>query len=182
MANLIRVQLYLLLAIFIHISFFTNISKAETRLISLEANNVYTGVKPWSGHFTDYAGREWNVSHFYQNKKTPLYIKPKFLTIHNDRTFTEFSLFFDNGYKSDLFESKERLILDQTTHFKTSQNTFIGFMTSMEFSDGIVERPCYDDFRRQYHCGTGLAWSDSHNYHKKTDNNYSVGISFNLKF
>ncbi|NCF47167.1 MAG: hypothetical protein GWP24_06330 [Alphaproteobacteria bacterium] len=29
----------------------------------------------------------------------------------------------------------------------------------------ISERPCRDSFSRQFHCGTGLAWTDSKDSH-----------------
>ena len=181
--NWIPLPRYLLLVICTLISFYPfNSSSVEFSLIEFNAIYDYQRIEPWSGVFKDYTGKEWNVQEFYKNDQLSFAIKPKFLLIYNSNNFTELSIYGDNGYKSDLFRVKPKINIDQTTYFKITKNSFLGINTYLEFFGGIDESPCYDDFRREYHCGTGLAWSDSYPYHKKDNNNSQIGISWNYFF
>ena len=182
MVNWIQRQRYLLLATFILISFFSNsIFAIEIKLINLEGSSNYKRVSPWSGSFIDYKGNEWNVEGFYKSKQETFFIKPEFIVIYNETSFSKFSTYYDNGYRSDLFKANEKIAIDQTSYFWTSKNTLLSFSVYAEFLGGIHESPCFDSYRREYHCGTGLAWSDSHELHKTDDNDYSIGINF-IKF
>ena len=157
-------------------------SSVELSLIEFNAVYDYQRIEPWSGVFKDYTGKEWDVQEFYQNDQTSFAIKPEFLLIYNSNNFTEFSVYADNGYKSDLFRVQPKIHIDQTTYFKITKNSFLGINTYLELFGGVDESPCYDDFRREYHCGTGLAWSDSYSYHKKDSNYSQFGISWNYFF
>ncbi len=176
-------QRYLQLVIYILISFYPfNSSSIEFSLIEFNAVYDYQRIEPWSGVFKDYTGKEWNLEEFYKNDQLSFTIKPEFLLTYNSNNFTEFSVYADNGFKSDLFIVQPKIIFDQTSYFKITENSFLGINTIFDLFGGVIESPCYDDFRREYHCGTGLAWSDSYPYHKK-ENNYShVGISWNYIF
>jgi len=177
------VQRYLQLVICILISLYPiNASSVEFSLIEFNAVYDYQRIEPWRGIFKDYTGKEWNVQEFYKNDQLSFAIKPEFLLIYNSNNFTEFSVYADNGYKSDLFRVQPKINIDQTTYFKITKNSFLGINTYFEFFGGVKESPCYDDFRREYHCGTGLAWSDSYPYHKNDTHYSQVGISWNYFF
>ena len=176
-------QRYLQLVICTLISFcpFSS-SSLEFSLIEFNAVYDYQRIEPWSGGFKDYNGKEWNVKEFYKNDQISFAIKPEFLLIHNPNNFTEFSVYADNGYQSDLFTVQSKINIEQTTYFKITKNSYLGINTYFEFFGGVKEKPCFDDFRREYHCGTGLAWSDSFPFHKKDTNHSRVGISWNYSF
>ena len=176
-------QRYLQLAICTLISLCPyNSSSIEFSLIEFNAVYDYQRIEPWSGVFEDYTGKKWEVQEFYKNDQLSFAIKPEFLLIYNSNSFTEFSVYADNGYKSDLFRVQPKINIDQTTYFKITKNSFIGINTFFELFGGVDESACYDDFRREYHCGTGLAWSDSYPYHKKDTNYSQFGISWNYFF
>ena len=49
---------------------------------------------------------------------------------------------------------------------------------------GVTESACYDDFRRAFHCGTGLAWSDAQSggFLKKYEQDQSININYSINF
>ncbi|MGB1464048.1 MAG: hypothetical protein ACPG8C_04620 [Parvibaculales bacterium] len=45
---------------------------------------------------------------------------------------------------------------------------------ALRMGGDIREQPCYDGFRRQYHCGTGLAWLDYRNIDSLRRDNFAL--------
>ena len=68
----------------------------------------------------------------------------------------------DGGYQAKLYQAEPLLSLGLGAIVKTSSNSLITLRINDAFKVGgdIKEQPCYDSFRRQYHCGSGLAWTD----------------------
>ena len=58
-----------------------------------------------------------------------------------------------------------------------SENLVFNMSFKYSMDGGVTELPCYDDFRREYHCGTGLAWVDSQGFQKNYETSNSVGFS-----
>ena len=68
----------------------------------------------------------------------------------------------DAGYEAKLYQASPFL----SVGFGAAMSLDTGAMVSLRLDNAlrmggdIREQPCYDGFRRQYHCGTGLAWLD----------------------
>ena len=59
-----------------------------------------------------------------------------------------------------------------------------GIITDIKIGGGVSESACYDDFRRAFHCGTGMVWSDAQSggFLKKYEQNKSINITFTVGF
>ena len=68
---------------------------------------------------------------------------------------------FDNGYKSDLFNTNPVLQLGAFLVVKRS-NLLIEFGANnlLQIGGRVSERACVDSLSREFHCGTGLPWVD----------------------
>ena len=91
----------------------------------------------------------------------------------------------DNGYNSTLIDVDPLYYLSLSTkyHLGKIKNKVI-VDPIIKYGGGVTESPCYDDFRRAFHCGTGLAWSDavSGGFLKQYDQNQSIQISYIVDF
>lgn len=38
---------------------------------------------------------------------------------------------------------------------------FLHVHDALQWGGKVLERPCHDGFRRAFHCGTGLPWTDA---------------------
>ena len=150
----------------------------DINLIDINADNVYRGVKPWSGEFTDYSGAKWNVSNFYSSKSENFYIDTKFQIKSNGNYLGVLDFSFDNKYESDLFTVSAKFTIGLSNYFEIRDNFVLNFYTKTVFGGSINEKPCFDSFRREFHCGTGLAWTDYSSSEIKTNIEYNNVIGF----
>ena len=81
------------------------------------------------------------------------------------------SVHYDNGFKSDLYEAKRYLGTGLSLYYRQSKDVFLTFEAHdiLQINNGIKERPCFDAFRREFHCGTGSPWVDVKNNLNQSD-------------
>lgn len=116
----------------------------------------------WSGQFQDFSGTSWNLSGFYEVQNITWTFKSEFIQPINyfGDLFILHRIGLDSGVKT-----KAQSI---SPHLKYG----LGFMRARRKSglliifDGIIqsgaknsESVCFDQFEREYHCGSSLPWS-----------------------
>ena len=140
------------------------------QLISISGTSDFNKVQVWSGLFVDYSGRAWDTSHLYRNKRAHLNLEASVLQKLSDRVLWMHGFTVDNGYKSPLFEMTPEFGYHPSLIFVPNRSTTLSIHLFGFFRSGgaSVERPCVDGFDREFHCGTGLPWSDSQGFHIKT--------------
>ena len=102
-----------------------------------------------------------------------------------DIDFTS-KLYLDNGYDSALYNVKPLAYISIAAYYQYSENKSFKLMLDpiIQYGGSVLESACYDDFRRAYHCGTGLNWTDavSGNNLKTYDLESFIKIKFKLDF
>ena len=145
----------------------------EISLLDIKSDNSYRGVNSWSGIFNDLSGTKWDVSNFYTPKSDNFYLDTKFQIASEELYLGVVELGFDNKYDSDLFDVSDKISIETSNYFKLRDDLILNFYTKTVFGGRVSEKPCFDSFRREFHCGTGLAWSDYYSNDRKVKAEYN---------
>ena len=171
------VSVYLILS-------FSSLSQA-LEIIKLELNNDYNRTTVWTGNFIDYSGHQWDVSNYYDNKIESFHAGIFLSHEINGIDFTS-KLYLDNGYDSTLYNVKPLAYISIAADYQYSENKSFKLMLDpiIQYGGSVSESPCFDDFRRAYHCGTGLNWTDaiSGNHLRTYDLESFIKIKFKFDF
>ena len=171
------VSVYLILS-------FSSLSQA-LEIIKVELNNDYNRTTVWTGNFIDYSGHQWDVSNYYDNKIESFHAGIFLSHEINGIDFTS-KLYLDNGYDSTLYNVKPLAYISIAADYQYSENKSFKLMLDpiIQYGGSVSESACYDDFRRAYHCGTGLNWTDAvgGNHLKTYDLESFIKIKFKLDF
>ena len=132
-----------------------NIIFADTK-----GSSNYLQTHIWDGNFTAPNGDKFHLGNYYKSQNTEINLKTNILYKMNSNLLI-FPVNFDNGYKSNLLEVKPIysmgfLISKELENLKL----IFGFNNAFKIGGSIKEKPCYDKFDREFHCGTGQPWSD----------------------
>lgn len=150
---------------------------SSTSLISINAETTNRRSGVWTGRFVDFAGNHWDVSRFYEAKYQIIsgnVVIGQAIDRKQESKKSETVIFFlhridfDTGFKSALYEAQPFISWSPTGIVSLNEHLSLAVGVQNLFSLGghTRESPCFDDFRREFHCGTGLPWSDYPN--KKT--------------
>ena len=154
-------------------------------ITKIEFQNDYSRTAVWSGNFIDYSGNQWDVSNYYDNKIESFHASIFLSHEINGIDFTS-KLYLDNGYDSTLYNVKPLAYISIAADYQYSENKSFKLMLDpiIQYGGSVSESACYDDFRRAYHCGTGLNWTDavSGNHLKTYDLESFIKIKFKLDF
>ena len=164
---------------------FLNFSSQAIELVKVEANGNFERVDVWSGKFIDLSGNLWDTSEYYSQANESF--NASLFFNHN---FNKFSLtskiYLDNGYDSVLLDIDPLYYFSLSAKYHLGENKKLKVVLDpiIKFGGGVTESPCYDDFRRAFHCGTGIAWSDAQSggFLKKYDQDQSINISYSVSF
>ena len=88
---------------------------------------------------------------------------------------------FDAGYDSALFQTDPALQLGVRADlsFQNKSVTF-GVDNLLSIGGNVTERPCLDQLFRDFHCGTGLPWTDKPN--PSTADTQTYHITYRVAF
>ena len=154
-------------------------------ITKIEFQNDYSRTAVWSGNFIDYSGNQWDVSNYYDNKIESFHASIFLSHEINGIDFTS-KLYLDNGYDSALYNAKPLAYISIAADYQYSENKSFKLLLDpiIQYGGSVSESACYDDFRRAYHCGTGLNWTDavSGNHLKTYDLESFIKIKFKLDF
>ena len=161
------------------------ISVHALELVKIEANGNFERLEVWSGKFTDLSGNLWDVSNYYSQENESFNASLFF-----NHSFNKFSLtskiYLDNGYDSALLDIDPLYYFSLSAKYHLGENKKLKVVLDpmIKFGGGVTESPCYDDFRRAFHCGTGMSWSDAQSggFLKKYDQDQSINISYSVSF
>ena len=166
-------------------------SSSAWQLLTLQAENRHAG-NVWQGYFTGPNGRQYNASSFYRNRRIGFAAEATFAKTANQPWGHKIVTWLvpvslDGGYQAKLYQVKPLLSLGLGAIVKTSSDSLITVRFNDVFKVGgdIKEQPCYDSFRRQYHCGSGLAWTDyirGENYSEPDGNRHRLELKIIKKF
>jgi hypothetical protein len=108
----------------------------------------------------------------------------KVLQEYTRKIFFIHDIYVHTGYHSPLLQMDPELVYSADVVYVVSPRLSFSLGLESLFSLGgnIEETPCVDSFDREYHCGTGLPWSDSHRYHLENASVRETSISVSLRF
>lgn len=130
-------------------------------LLTLQADSRHQGSKVWSGYFRGPNGRDYNAAEFYRPTK-PLFSATGVLALDADKPISWLvPLAVDAGYEARLYQAEPLAAIGFGTALRFGRTTAVSFRVDNLLVVGgkISEQPCYDGYRRRYHCGTGAAWT-----------------------
>ena len=132
-----------------------NIIFADTK-----GSSNYLQTHVWGGNFTAPNGEKFHLGNYYKSQNTEINLKTNILYKINSNLLI-FPVNFDNGYKSNLLEVKPIYSMGFLISKELENLKFIfGFNNAFKIGGSIKEKPCYDKFDREFHCGTGQPWID----------------------
>ena len=118
--------------------------------------------RPWSGYFLAMNGRAYNVSPFYETKTPELNAKSAIEIYRSGVLKLSIPIHFDNGWRADLYQADRFLGLGLSAYYAPTRKDLITLhlLDIVQLGGQVTEQPCYDSFRREFHCGSGNPWSD----------------------
>ncbi|MDE0306855.1 MAG: hypothetical protein OXI87_18545 [Albidovulum sp.] len=140
----------------------TALSENGWKLEKLDGAAYYSQSEVWHGRFIALNGKAFDVSDLYKPKYQGFYLDG--ILTYGLRNQGEFVIpfLFDAGYKSALFVATPLLSLGfGYTRTLGNFGFYIGSRHVLKIGGSIKEKPCIDDFSREFHCGTGMAWVDA---------------------
>jgi hypothetical protein len=142
-------------------------SKSEWQLLSLQAESRHAGSKVWQGRFTGLNGQIYDVSDFYQSNRPRFSARAIFSKTAQRRPRQRsvtwlVPISVDAGYQAKLYQAAPLFSIGLGAAIALAPQSMVSLRidNALRLGGTISEQPCYDGFRRQYHCGTGLAWVD----------------------
>ena len=134
---------------------------AEFTFYPLDGSGKHTYSSPYDGRFTALNGEEYDVSEFYTSNKLELNVSGVALWTKSPQLSIRLPWYFDNGYKSTLYNSEPVLHVGVFFMMYKNQNSLeFGISNLLRIGGTISEKPCVDHLSRDFHCGTGLPWVD----------------------
>ena len=148
--------------------------------VETQGSNKYSQSLVWNGNFISPNGKRFNLGHFYKSKNFELNLKTHFLYKLNSSILI-IPINFDNGYSSDLLNVSPVYSMGFIMSKNIKNINFLfGIDNALRIGGNIKEYPCYDKFKREFHCGTGVPWTD---YNKGYLNNfYQDKLIFNVSY
>ena len=128
----------------------------------LVARDQHLTSRPWSGRFKALNGDAYFVDEFYTSQRPNFNIKMGLYAAQRNKTRYIINLHYDNGFDAALYDAERYVGLGLSAHRQMSQYSRLSLhlLDVLQLGGKVSERPCYDAFRREFHCGTGLAWRD----------------------
>ena len=169
----------------------TRTFSSTTSLISLNAETVNFRRGVWTGRFMDFAGKQWDVSHYYKAKYQIIRGNVIFGQAIDQKQESKKSktvifflhrIDFDTGFKSALYQAQPFISWSPTGIVSLNErlSLVVGLHNLFSLGGHTRESPCFDDFRREFHCGTGIPWSDYPN--KKTRYSPSKELQISVRY
>ena len=134
---------------------------------------------PYTGHFTAVNGSYFDASQYYKSQRVELNISGFTAVFLNEAWTLKFDWTFDQGFYSDLYQVGSSL-KSNVTFIKSLENAKIelGLQNAILMGGSVQENACIDTLKREFHCGTGLPWSDYEGYELPQD----LGLVFRFSF
>lgn len=134
----------------------------DIQLISLNGASTHVGSKVWSGKFRGLNGRDYNASEFYQSQNQEFSATGVFMLNSQKRISYLLPVSVDAGYKAQIYQAQSLASIGFGAAISIDSQSVLTLRVDnlLVIGGKISEQPCYDSYRRRYHCGTGSAWRD----------------------
>jgi len=141
------------------------------------SSNHFYGI-PYSGYFTAINGTHFNASQYYESQKTEFHLSGLAAIFINVEWSIKLDWTFDNGFYSDLYQVDPSFLSKITLIRSHEKNTFeFSINNALWLGGNITEKACIDTLNRNFHCGTGLPWSDYQPYELSNDLELAVKLT-----
>ena len=134
----------------------------DWQIIRLQAESKHQGSKVWSGYFRGLNGRDYNAAQFYRPQREEFSAFGIVALDPHKKVSWLVPLAVDAGYDAKLFQAEPLAAIGFGAAVRTGPYSVVSLRADNLLVAGgrVSEQPCYDGFRRRYHCGTGTAWTD----------------------
>lgn len=141
----------------------TVLNNLLARIEYLQVQDSHRTSYVWSGRFNAINGDPYDMAHFYRAKRPQFNVQAAIKLRETPRLRLSLPVQMDNGYAADLYRARPYLGLGLVAQWAATERLVLGFHLhdALQIGGTVRESPCHDGFRRQFHCGTGLPWSDA---------------------
>lgn len=140
---------------------FSNNAFGEVLLFPYEGSNKHIYTKPYSGHFNALNGDYHDASEYYKSERLELNISGLLLIAMSPSTTLRLPWFVDLGYKSRLYSVDPLIEFGvHVVNIKGNRTFEFGLDNLVKIGGEVSEQPCVDSLYREFHCGTGVPWTD----------------------
>ena len=133
------------------------------RIDYLQVQDSHRTSYVWSGRFNAMNGDAHDMAHFYRAKRQQFNVQAAIRLHEGPRLRIALPVQMDNGYRADLYQAEPYLGGGLIVQWAATEQLSVSFhlYDALQIGGDVRESPCHDGFRRQFHCGTGLPWSDA---------------------
>lgn len=140
----------------------SNNAYGEIALYPYKGSNKHVYTKPYSGHFQAINGDYHDASEYYKSERLELNASGLLLISWSPSTTLKMPWFIDLGYKSRLYNVDPVIEFGVfVVNIKENRTLEFGLDNLIKIGGKVSEQPCVDSFYREFHCGTGVPWTDS---------------------
>lgn len=134
----------------------------DVQLVNLQASNAHLASQVWRGIFQGLNGADYDTRAFYKSQKPEFSASGIFLVNPKKRFSLMLPVALDAGYQAELYRAQPMIGLGIGTAIGLSKRSVLSLKVDNLLVAGgrVSEQPCYDSYRRRFHCGSGLAWTD----------------------
>ena len=163
------------------LSFLTMPAQADMKLIQLTADQTHRMSEVWDGQFRALDGSRYDTSAFYESSRPTFSAAGVFAYSITPRLTALMPFTADAGYQSLLYQAAPGLELGLGVLWSEA-NWSLGLVgrSLTRVGGRVTEQACQDSINRQFHCGTGLPWTDYQTRQPTLDR--SATLSFQLRF
>jgi hypothetical protein len=152
---------------------------SEVSLYNLSGGSLHRLSSVYSGYFTAIDGSQHDASSFYKSKRFEFFTSGLASYDVNENLNILIPFALDAGYQSDLFVSQPSFVLGFGAIYSTHRWDVSGIFQNLFLIGGrVTEKSCVDSLDRDFHCGTGIPWSD----YQTVQPNMPVSIKFNVSY
>ena len=156
-------------------------ARADIKLAQLSADQNHRMSEVWDGQFRALDGSRYDTSAFYESRKTTFSAAGVFAYSITPQLTALMPFAADAGYRSQLYQAAPGLELGLGLLWSEA-NWNVGLIgrSLTRLGGRMTEQACKDSINRQFHCGTGLPWTDYQI--RQPTLNRSATLSFQFRF
>jgi len=150
---------------------------------NLEGSSSHVQSSVWTGRPLGLNGKRYDFTDLYASKRFEFNVSGLAHFAVNDKAVISLPFSLDAGYDSDLLSTEPSILLGFGIT-KNWSNHSVSFMSQniLRIGGKVRERPCYDSFDREFHCGTALPWSDIAPFLSRNKANQSFSFRYRYFF
>ena len=156
-------------------------ARADIKLVQLSADQNHRMSEVWDGQFRALDGSLFDTSQFYEASETTFSAAGVFAYSITPQLTALMPFIADAGHESQLYQAAPGLELGLGVLWSEASWSLGLVGRSLTRVGGRVsEQACKDSINRQFHCGTGLPWTDYQI--RQPTLNRSATLSFQFRF